>query len=1436
MPSSTPIITQTVPNGHWIAFRLVAYCGAILRFVLKWEEAPHAVLGMATAFAGILTVAPDLYFSRQGLEAVRRVNWRSALVNADVVMISAIYICTGDPESDIFLFYYLPVVMAAECLPRRRIVAVGVFAGVLMGLSISYLVVGGLPQLRVPLAEGFLRILAPRQVFLLLVVWVALAFTRIRNAQKERERNLADVIREIPSASVLDRELDALLDGLINLGFHRAYIGLVDDFMNSVYVARARNIAPRQVAMSRFSLDETDIMCDVVQRAKVGKCEPLVFKAGDFDPRFNKEIYDTFDHKDLARAFLPLVGEVGGKVTVVGTVECGCFGHDASETVNAKLKDAQLLASAHAQLLGENRTHVLLTSIAERAARIVDADSASIHMYEGETLCYQAGAGLATREFLVKFRPRDCSLGFGWEATQSKRPVIATSTDLRRRHRALFDRGVKSLVALPLLNLGSDSRRGVLYLHSWKPRRFTAADIEIEGLFARQLGAVIQNYLSLAYTADAADRACQVSVLQNSIQSLATGEPVDITKEIAKHTLSYFPEADCVILYEYFDGERRFSAPPVMVGQFLRRSEMDYEVGERNAAALWTLIAQHQPRFLANVQAVPELRDAHRTDDRKRFIDREAISSSAQLPLRNQDGTPVGLLFINYRLPHEFDEREKKAIGSFALAAAIAIQNRRQKERIGKLRKRTSELNVSLHVEEVANRILDQVKTQTPYTSAAVQVVRGDTRVIVRSHGFDRTKADPKSLRPISSDPWIADVLSKTRPTIVNDTSAIETWGLESVRSWIGLPLLHNNEPIGLVTIDHTCTNAFDHVDAEQLEQYGIAVAATFFKATEFTEAQRHIRDLELIRRIQEKTYTSPLGRDLPNAVVSEVGQSMGSDQCSMYLKAREGDRILLHPAALQGRFSTHIRDRGSTDVALGDNGSALLRAFRGTTVIDLGWDTLTMAGPRAGTKEKRSKGRSVIASPIGEAGHNIGVIAVEKNSEGFFSASDAKALEQVALAAGTAFMRDLGLELIQIVSQLLLEAKSVDDVLPRILSQVVKMMDVDDAAMYLLDGPTARDVTKSVFSRGMMELEPREGGLTEHIIRSGDAYPVEDTSKDPLIGEEVRRKYTSLVGVRLGIDNRARGVLYVFSKSRRQFVDSELSVLKSLAGQAALGIQKSRLLEHTLGRKNALHKLLALDRLAGHLFHDVKSPLSSFAAQMEAVQGFLNEAWEALEFIKNYQDVPPEVVGRVRDALARRRAVDAGLQSLCAGAAEVTKRTNRIGELMDEIPKASALVRLPVSQLVERSYQKAVVGKSCDGAHFELSYGDCQAQVETDAAIVVAALSNIIWNAVESLDGTGGTVALEAVDEADYVRIQVRDNGCGISTEDIKKVFSFGFSKGKQRDSGYGLWFAQLVFQATGITCDIDSTPGQGTTFILFLPREPSAEEMPCSATDQSC
>lgn len=116
------------------------------------------------------------------------------------------------------------------------------------------------------------------------------------------------------------------------------------------------------------------------------------------------------------------------------------------------------------------------------------------------------------------------------------------------------------------------------------------------------------------------------------------------------------------------------------------------------------------------------------------------------------------------------------------------------------------------------------------------------------------------------------------------------------------------------------------------------------------------------------------------------------------------------------------------------------------------------------------------------------------------------------------------------------------------------------------------------------------------------------------------------------------------------------------------------------------------------------------------------------------------------------------------------------------------------------------------------------------DAASLERVLDNLLGNALKYSPG-GGTVTVTLSEEArgpdGWVRVSVRDEGIGIPASDLPHVFE-RFRRGANVDpgmsgSGVGLASARRIVELHGGTIEVQSEEGQGSTFTVRLPREPS-------------
>jgi signal transduction histidine kinase len=115
------------------------------------------------------------------------------------------------------------------------------------------------------------------------------------------------------------------------------------------------------------------------------------------------------------------------------------------------------------------------------------------------------------------------------------------------------------------------------------------------------------------------------------------------------------------------------------------------------------------------------------------------------------------------------------------------------------------------------------------------------------------------------------------------------------------------------------------------------------------------------------------------------------------------------------------------------------------------------------------------------------------------------------------------------------------------------------------------------------------------------------------------------------------------------------------------------------------------------------------------------------------------------------------------------------------------------------------------------------------DPAKLRQVLYNYVSNALKFSGANGQVVIRVRPEEATAFRLEVQDNGIGISADDIKSLFSEfrqldSSAAKKYQGTGLGLALTRRIVEAQGGHVGVDSSPGRGSTFFAVLPRWPQA------------
>ncbi|MBD3297359.1 MAG: response regulator, partial [candidate division Zixibacteria bacterium] len=102
--------------------------------------------------------------------------------------------------------------------------------------------------------------------------------------------------------------------------------------------------------------------------------------------------------------------------------------------------------------------------------------------------------------------------------------------------------------------------------------------------------------------------------------------------------------------------------------------------------------------------------------------------------------------------------------------------------------------------------------------------------------------------------------------------------------------------------------------------------------------------------------------------------------------------------------------------------------------------------------------------------------------------------------------------------------------------------------------------------------------------------------------------------------------------------------------------------------------------------------------------------------------------------------------------------------------------------------------------------------------AQLVDAIANLVRNALDAMD-QGGRLSFETSRSGGLCRLAVRDEGRGMTPDEVEQVFAPFFTTKGSEGTGLGMTVVQDIIKSHQGTITIESTPGVGTTFRIELP-----------------
>jgi signal transduction histidine kinase len=226
--------------------------------------------------------------------------------------------------------------------------------------------------------------------------------------------------------------------------------------------------------------------------------------------------------------------------------------------------------------------------------------------------------------------------------------------------------------------------------------------------------------------------------------------------------------------------------------------------------------------------------------------------------------------------------------------------------------------------------------------------------------------------------------------------------------------------------------------------------------------------------------------------------------------------------------------------------------------------------------------------------------------------------------------------------------------------------------------------------------------------------------------------------------------------------------------------------------------RMSSLGEASAELVHDLRNPLT-------VVHGYVQILNEELS-----------------QAQAGARAAGDGHQDYLHAIEKGVRRCRDLIDAWQDLGRKTVhdLVPMDLTALLSDIVESQRLLTETHRGALELRVESPGCQILGDATQLGRALQNIIGNASDALHASGGRVQVSLQRVAAEARIAVRDDGVGISEENLARLFQPYFTtKARGRGTGLGLFITRKIIEDHHGSIEISSRPGEGTTVEIRLP-----------------
>jgi PAS domain S-box-containing protein len=264
----------------------------------------------------------------------------------------------------------------------------------------------------------------------------------------------------------------------------------------------------------------------------------------------------------------------------------------------------------------------------------------------------------------------------------------------------------------------------------------------------------------------------------------------------------------------------------------------------------------------------------------------------------------LGVINAESRQLEAFSQADERLLTSLAGEVGVALeklrllgQERRRRQEAETLRVSTSALTSTLDRGRILEQLLECLGQVVPYDSISVMLSSGGRLEIVAERGFN--SSEHLALVADGRQPQhIGEVLDRGRPLIIPDTLEDPFWvpdpGGDIIRCWMGVPLVVKDRVIGVINLDKTEPGFYQTEDAQLAAAFANQAATAIDNARLYESELQRSQELAAVGKVSEALRLAPTPAEMAPIILGQVMGLLKADAAALMMFDAEAQEVRL--------------------------------------------------------------------------------------------------------------------------------------------------------------------------------------------------------------------------------------------------------------------------------------------------------------------------------------------------------------------------------------------------------------------------------------------------------------------------------------------------------------------------------------------------------------